>query len=124
MKEKDEITDKTNLKKDILILEKQQKELISSRRLIYEDYINQKITKEDYLKIKLEKENLINEIKEKIKKLELEISEYKEFDEENKIFEKYMNSNELNQEMVDIFLKNIYIYDKDTIKIEWKFKKD
>ena len=124
LKEKDEITDKTNLKKDILILEKQQKELISSRRLIYEDYINQKITKEDYLKIKLEKENLINEIKEKIKKLELEISEYKEFDEENKIFEKYMNSNELNQEMVDIFLKNIYIYDKDTIKIEWKFKKD
>ena len=119
----EDLLDKTNLKKNILILEKEQEELIFSRRLMYEEYINEKISKEEYLKLKAEKEQLINNLKNEIEKIKNIFLENKEIREENQILRNYLKEDVLTKEMVDIFIDKIYIYDKENIKIDWKFKK-
>uniref|UniRef100_UPI0029423815 recombinase family protein n=1 Tax=uncultured Tyzzerella sp. TaxID=2321398 RepID=UPI0029423815 len=123
IKNQDDLEDKTNLKKNVLILEKEQEELIFSRRLIYEDYINEKISKEEYLKLKREKEQLITNLKNEIEKVKNISLENKEIREENKILRNYLKEDVLTKEMVDIFIDKIYIYDRENIKIDWKFKK-
>ena len=123
LEENNKIKDKNKINNEIKKLEKNYKDLISSRRLLYEDYISEKITKEDYLKIKKEKEVLINEIKDKIEVLNNKSLEDEEIQEEIQIFKKYLKEEKLNKGMLDIFVNKIYIYDENKIKIEWKFKK-
>ncbi len=122
--EKEEIIDKDNLKQQILKLEQKEKELIFSRRLMYEDYINKKITKENYLKMKAEKEISINILKEEIQELNNKFLQNKNMEKESSILKKYLKEESLTKDMVDVFLKSIYIYDNNTIRIEWNFKKD
>ena len=120
--EKDEIAEKDKLKKQILKLEQKQKELNFSRRLMYEDYINEKITKTAYLKIKEEKVTLINSLKKEIKEINNKSLQYENNQKEIKLLKKYLKEETLTKNMVDVFLKNIYVYDNNTVKIEWNFK--
>ena len=122
LKEKDKIVSRGNLSKDISDLENKQKDLIFARRLLYEDYINRKISKEDYLKIKTEKELLINNLKKDIEKLNDKFLENKNIEEEIKILKKYLKEDSP-QKIIDIFLEKIYIYDKNIVNINWNFKK-
>ena len=91
---------------------------------MYEDNINKKITKENYLKMKAEKEISINILKEEIQELNNKFLQNKNMEKESSILKKYLKEESLTKDMVDVFLKSIYIYDNNTIRIEWNFKKD
>lgn len=90
---------------------------------MYEDYINEKISKEEYLKLKAEKEQLITNLKNEIEKMKSISLQDKEKTEQCQVLKKYLKEDILTKEMVDIFIDKVYIYDKESIKIDWKFKK-
>ncbi len=58
-----------------------------------------------------------------LKQMEINISENQEKLCEAEIFKRLFKTNELNRDIVQNFIKNIYVYSKDDIEIEWNFKK-
>ncbi len=76
-------------------------------------YIDNLITKEEYL---IKREYLKN----KEQNLKIELSELKcqSYMYINR-FEEFKDSKILTQDMVDIFIKRIYVYNKNKIEIEW-----
>ena len=108
-------------KKDKLSLEQQLKEITLKNKEIYEEYVYKRITKNAYLKIKKENEIEEEKINEKIKKLDFNIYKNKEINDENKVFKEYINTNKLTRKMVETFIKIIYIFDENTIKIVYNF---
>ena len=114
----------TNLQENILIYEKQIEKYNSDKLFEYEKYIEGDISKDEYLIIKANLEKNISILLNKIKEIKENLFKVNEKDKEVDTLKKYLNNNELTKEMVDKFIKCIYIYDDKTIKIEWKFKND
>ena len=112
------------LKKNLSNLTEQLNILTLNKKTLYEDYLYKKFTKEKYLEIKKENEMKIDNIKKDIESLKLKIMENKQAEDENKTFKQYLKADKLTKTMLDIFVKNIYIFDKDNINIEWNLKKE
>ncbi len=112
----------TNSKENISIYEKQIEKYNLDKVFGYEKYLEGQISREDYLIIKQTLENNINSCLNEIKNIKEKIVEINQTNKEKDIFKKYFNSEELTKEMVDNFIKCIYIYDDNNIKIEWCFK--
>lgn len=122
LEKNDYVQNISSLKSKISSLENKLDEINNQNKYLYEQYAYKKITRQNYLKMKMEKTELINEIKQEIEEINLTTKELKNVDNENKLFEKYINCTELTKEMVDTFVKKIYIYDNNEIKIVWNFK--
>ena len=112
----------SNLKENILIYEKQIEKYNLDKVFEYEKYLEGEISKQDYLSIKYNLEDNINNCLNEIKNIKEKMIKSNQENKENIILKKYFNSEELTKEMVDNFVKCIYIYDDNNIKIEWSFK--
>lgn len=93
-----------------------------SRQQLYEKYVDNKITLDEYIKLKEENANNINVILEKLQFSKDKIEQYKNIDTEKQIFKQYINEEELTRELVDIFVKCIYVYKDNNVIIHWNFK--
>ena len=110
------------LKNSILFYENEISKSNTSRMKKYEDYIEGIILKQEYINIKNELEVNINSYLSKIKKIKKELDILLEQEKELCLIRKYLNSKELTKDMVDEFVKCIYVNGKDNIRIEWNFE--
>ncbi|WP_250278912.1 recombinase family protein [[Clostridium] colinum] len=79
----------------------------------YEKYLEGEIEKNNYINIKLDIEDKINNLK-----ISSNISTAKN----DKVLNKSLFLEQLDKKIVDVFINNIYIYNENNIKINWKFK--
>ena len=110
------------LKNSILFYENEISKSNTNRMKKYEDYIEGIILKEEYINIKNELEVNINSYLSKIKKIKKDLDILLEQEKELCLIRKYLNSKELTKDMVDEFVKCIYVNGKDNIRIEWNFE--
>jgi len=93
-----------------LCLKKKQKE--NTCNILYEKYALGKIEREEY-------HMTIDETSEEIVSLSKQI---KACQEKINLFIHYLHFEKLTQELVDSFIKKIYVYKGKRVEIEWKFK--
>ena len=105
-----------NIKNKIKLYEKELTKLENEKDEIYMLYLDENIDKEQYL---INRKNIENRKEDIFKKIEnLKIKKYIKLDS----MEKDIYENELTYEIIDLFIKKIYVYDKNIIEIRWNFK--
>ena len=116
--EKKAFNDSTFLKRDNLLLEKEQlQEKVSKKndyyKSLYEDKLEGIITQEDFVMFKEKFSKEIDEYKNRIEIIDLELSEIKSKEENisttTEIFKKYKQIKELNREIIDEFIDAVLI---------------
>ncbi len=109
---------------DIASLEVEIERLENYKLRLYENYIERKLTQEMYLKQKAKTDENLKDLKLKIE--ETRLSDKENVDENMKktkgLISFFSKDNTFNNEMARTFINAIYVYDENTIKIEWKFK--
>ena len=101
-------------------LNKQIEELKNKKMLLYTDYKKGLITKESFIAQKESITEKIDAITQQIAK----INENGSYDaiQKAEVFFKTYNTNKLtNEQLIEMLIKNVYIYSKDKICIEWNF---
>ena len=101
-------------------LNKQIEELKNKKMLLYTDYKKSLITKESFI---AQKESITEKI-DAITQQIAEINENGSYDaiQKAEVFFKTYNTNKLtNEQLIEMLIKNVYIYSKDKICIEWNF---
>ncbi len=109
-----------NTKNELKILEKELIQLEDEKDALYMLYLNENMDKEQYLSSRKDIETKKENITKKIESLKNETRRYIKLDG----IEKVIYEDKLTYEMVDLFVKKIYIYNKSKIKIEWNFQLD
>ena len=102
------------------------KETEAAKDKLYEKYAFGGLIREEYQKRskELSEKNsfLSSEKAEVVLKLEKLESEYRKTEEDMKQIIRYSHIEELTQEIVDIFIKKIYVYKDKRVEIEWNFR--
>ncbi len=109
-----------NLKYEINLYEKKLTKLDDEKDKMYMLYLNEDMNKEEYLTNRKNIEERKKYIADKIEALKNETRKYIKLDG----MEKVIYEDKLTYEMVDLFIKKIYVYNKDKIKIDWNFNID
>ena len=104
---------------------KEKIELQKQKDMLYENYAFGNISKEEYLKKASEITKTIElfttkETDQEYKLVKLE-KEYQSIEADMKQILRYSNIAELTQEVVDTFLKRVYVYKGKRVEIEWNF---
>ncbi len=104
---------------------KEKIELQKQKDMLYENYAFGNISKEEYLKKASEITKTIEllttkETDQKYKLTKLE-EEYQSIEDDMKQILRYSSIAELTQEVVDTFIKRVYVYKGKRVEIEWNF---
>ena len=103
------------------------KETEAAKDKIYEKYAFGGFDREEYRKRSKELAEKISSLSaekaEAVLKLEKLESEYQKTEDDMKQIIRYSHIEELTQEIVDIFIKKIYVYKDKRVEIEWNFAK-
>ncbi len=131
VKEKEELvsfqqTENFKLKKKIEEYQGDIKQTEAERGQIYEKYAFGEFSEEEYQKKVKEIENKKQLLSEKQKELVLKFDrleeEYRKTEADMKQMIRYSHMEKLTQEIVDIFIKKIYVYRDKKVEIEWNFR--
>ena len=106
-----------DLKRDVVKIENQLKNLMNRKVEIYEKYTELIISKEEYLKEKIYIEQTLHNLKENLDELNLMLENLEE--DKSKCYKENDFEN-LTKDIIDNFIEKIYIYDKENIEIFWK----
>jgi len=113
------------LKKRVAGYRTEKKETQKQKDLLYERYASGEMSRESYRKkadgLSEQIANLsVKESEASRELLQLE-EEYQKLEEDMKQIIRYSHLEELTQEVVDIFIKRIYVYRDKRVEIEWNF---
>ena len=96
-----------------------------SKLRLYEKYTCDELTRENYIKQKNECDKKIKAVEEQISEYETKLKE-KTYSEKEKpiisICDRYISETKLSKEMTNAFIEAVYIFDKDNIEVEFKYK--
>lgn len=113
------------LEKSLKECRQKQKQIQKDRNGLYEGYAANKITAEEYRRRADCLETKIQELRKKEEELEAEYSqteeEYRAKKQDMKQIIRYAHIEKLTQEVVDTFIKKIYVYKDKRVEIEWNF---
>ena len=107
-----------NIKSEIKLCEKNLLKIENEKDKFYMLYLDECMSKEEYLINRKKIEDKKEEIYQKLKNLKTKTKRYIKLDN----MEKGIYGDELTYEIIDLFIKKIYVYDKDVIEIKWNFK--
>ncbi|WP_249030231.1 recombinase family protein [Tannockella kyphosi] len=99
--------------------------LKQSKLRLYEKYTCDELTRENYIKQKQECDKKIKLAEEQISEYEVKLREQAYSEKEKPVIgicDKYISESKLTKEMVNAFIKTVYVFDKDTIHVEFKYK--
>ncbi len=109
-----------NTKNEIKLYEEKLVKLDYEKDKMYMLYLDENMDKKQYL---LDRKNIEDKKKDITRKIEELKNGNRKYIKLNGI-EKVIYEDFLTCEIVDLFIKKIYLYDKDKIKIEWNFELD
>lgn len=116
------------LDNEIDISKKRLSALKKKIQTLYQDRLNEIISLDEYINLKKQMDDETFELSEKIKYLEQEyldvMNKSDVFDRKKEVLSKYLNVKLITQDIVDLFIEKVYIYDngkKDKeIEVVWK----
>ena len=104
------------------------KQVAAERGQLYEKYAFGEFSEEEYQKKVKEIENKRRSLSEKQEEIVLKRDrleeEYRKTEADMKQIIRYSHIEELSQEIVDIFIKKIYVYKDKRVEVEWNFRMD
>lgn len=113
------------LKKEQTEIRKRQRSMKAEQDGLYEQYFVKRITAEEYRKQSDELSIQLAGLSARLKEVEQEYNDindkYHQQKQEMKQIIRYSNLGELTQEVVDVFIKKIYVYKDKKVEIEWNF---
>lgn len=116
------------LKAGIGKYEQKKKQLQEHKDALYEKYALGELSVDNYRMETVQITNQLSDLSEKInektsKLMKLE-DEYQRIDEDMKQIIRYSHIEKLTQEIVDTFIKRVYVYKGKRVEIEWSFRMD
>lgn len=116
------------LKAGIGKYEQKKKQLQEHKDVLYEKYALGELSVDNYrmetAQITDQLSDLSEKINEKTSKLMKLEDEYQKIDEDMKQIIRYSHIEKLTQEIVDTFIKKVYVYKGKRVEIEWSFRMD
>ncbi len=116
------------LKAGIGKYEQKKKQLQDHKDVLYEKYALGELSVDNYrmetVQITDQLSDLSEKINEKTSKLMKLEDEYQKIDEDMKQIIRYSHIEKLTQEIVDTFIKRVYVYKGKRVEIEWSFRMD
>lgn len=113
------------LKKERSEIRKRYKSMETERDGLYEQYFVKRITAEEYRKQSDELSAQLTELSARLREIEQEYNDiedkYHQQKQEMKQIIRYSELGELTREVVDVFIKKIYVYKDKRVEIEWNF---
>jgi len=94
------------------------------KKILYEQYIEKKLTEEQFTKLNLELTKELEPIQNKLEEIDFQLQHSQNRNALQNQIEKITENTTflLTQELVELFIDKIYIFQESCIEVEWKIK--